>query len=162
MISADLGLKLADAKMADLGRVRRVIADRDTTSIFGGGGLPGQIKARKDALDDAISATKAVVAKGIVAGGGLALLRCIPAMEKAAGQCRFDTAFPDATRAAGCAALVGLAGSATPRTQADLTSILRSFSMATEDFGKVTFRTPFSNRASILSVSTLAGTRNDR
>lgn len=35
-----------------------------------------ELKARKDALDDAISATKAAVAEGIVPGGGLALLRC--------------------------------------------------------------------------------------
>ena len=38
------------------------------------------MKSRKDALDDAISATKAAVAEGIVPGGGLALLRCIDAV----------------------------------------------------------------------------------
>ena len=132
VISADLGLKLENAKVAHLGRARRVVADKDTTTIIGGGGDPGQIKARiaqiraqiekttsdydreklqerlaklaggvavirvgapseaemkarKDALDDAISATKAAVAEGIVPGGGLALLRCIPAVEKEAG-----------------------------------------------------------------------------
>ena len=35
------------------------------------------MKSKKEALDDAISATKAAVAEGIVPGGGLALLRCI-------------------------------------------------------------------------------------
>jgi len=35
-----------------------------------------EMKSKKEALDDAISATKAAVAEGIVAGGGLALLRC--------------------------------------------------------------------------------------
>ena len=40
------------------------------------------MKARKDALDDAISATKAAVAEGIVPGGGLALLRCVAAVAK--------------------------------------------------------------------------------
>ncbi len=132
VISADLGLKLENAKVAHLGHARRVVADKDTTTIIGGGGDPGQIKARiaqiraqiekttsdydreklqerlaklaggvavirvgapseaemkarKDALDDAISATKAAVAEGIVPGGGLALLRCIPAVEKEAG-----------------------------------------------------------------------------
>jgi chaperonin GroEL len=35
------------------------------------------MKARKEALDDAINSTKAAVAEGIVPGGGLALLRCI-------------------------------------------------------------------------------------
>ena len=39
-----------------------------------------ELKARKEALDDAISATKAAVAEGIVPGGGLALLRCIDAL----------------------------------------------------------------------------------
>jgi chaperonin GroEL len=132
VVSADLGLKLENVKITDLGRARRVIADKDTTTIIGGGGDPDQIKARiaqirmqidkttsdydreklqerlaklaggiavirvgapsesemkarKDALDDAISATKAAVAEGIVPGGGLALLRCIPAVEKEAG-----------------------------------------------------------------------------
>jgi chaperonin GroEL len=41
-----------------------------------------EMKAKKDALDDAISATKAAVAEGIVPGGGLALLRCIDAVSK--------------------------------------------------------------------------------
>jgi len=41
-----------------------------------------EMKARKDALDDAISATKAAVAEGIVPGGGLALLRCTDAVTK--------------------------------------------------------------------------------
>lgn len=43
-----------------------------------------EMKARKDALDDAISATKAAVAEGIVPGGGLALLRCVEAVEREA------------------------------------------------------------------------------
>jgi chaperonin GroEL len=36
-----------------------------------------EMKSRKEALDDAINATKAAVAEGIVPGGGLALLRCV-------------------------------------------------------------------------------------
>ena len=137
VISADLGLKLENAKLTDLGSARRVVADKDTTTIIGGGGDPAQIKARtaqirtqidkttsdydreklqerlaklsggvavirvgapsesemksrKDALDDAISATKAAVAEGIVPGGGLALLRCIPTLEKEASLCEGD------------------------------------------------------------------------
>ncbi|WP_342242103.1 chaperonin GroEL [Inquilinus sp. OTU3971] len=39
-----------------------------------------EMKTRREALDDAISATKAAVAEGIVPGGGLALLRCIDAV----------------------------------------------------------------------------------
>jgi chaperonin GroEL len=41
-----------------------------------------EMKSRKEALDDAISATKAAVAEGIVPGGGLALLRAIEAVER--------------------------------------------------------------------------------
>jgi chaperonin GroEL len=39
-----------------------------------------EMKSKKEALDDAISATKAAVAEGIVPGGGLALLRCTQAV----------------------------------------------------------------------------------
>jgi chaperonin GroEL len=48
------------------------------------------MKARKEALDDAISATKAAVAEGIVPGGGLALLRCINAVEDEEAKCEGD------------------------------------------------------------------------
>ena len=41
-----------------------------------------EMKSRKEALDDAISATKAAVAEGIVPGGGLALLRCMDVVAK--------------------------------------------------------------------------------
>jgi chaperonin GroEL len=41
-----------------------------------------EMKAKKEALDDAISATKAAVAEGIVPGGGLALLRCTEAVAR--------------------------------------------------------------------------------
>ena len=44
-----------------------------------------EMKSRREALDDAIAATKAAVAEGIVPGGGLALLRAIPALEKEEG-----------------------------------------------------------------------------
>ncbi len=48
------------------------------------------MKARKEALDDAISATKAAIAEGIVPGGRLALLRCIPAVEQEEAKCEGD------------------------------------------------------------------------
>jgi chaperonin GroEL len=125
VISSDLGLKLEDASLAQLGRVRRVVVAKDSTTLIGGAGehaavqsriaqlrdtrlhassdydrekldariarLAGgvavirvgapsesEMKARKDALEDAIAATKAAVAEGIVPGGGLALLRTLP------------------------------------------------------------------------------------
>jgi chaperonin GroEL len=45
-----------------------------------------EMKSRKEAFDDAISATKAAMAEGIVPGGGLALLRVIPAVEQEAAK----------------------------------------------------------------------------
>ncbi len=49
-----------------------------------------EMKSKKEALDDAISATKAAVAEGIVPGGGLALLRCIDAVAKEEEKCEGD------------------------------------------------------------------------
>jgi chaperonin GroEL len=49
-----------------------------------------EMKSRKEALDDAISATKAAVAEGIVPGGGLALLRCVAALTREEEQCAGD------------------------------------------------------------------------
>jgi chaperonin GroEL len=129
LVSEEIGLKLEDVKLEQLGRAKRVVADKDTTTIIGGAGdrkaidgrmaqirreiekatsdydkekleerlakLAGgvavirvgapsesEMKAKKDALDDAISATKAAVAEGIVPGGGLALLRCVDAVAR--------------------------------------------------------------------------------
>lgn len=55
-------------------------------------GAPSEVemKAKKDALDDAISSTRAAVAEGIVPGGGLALLRCITALEREEVTCEGD------------------------------------------------------------------------
>ncbi len=127
VVSEDLGLKLENISLAQLGKAKRVVIDKDNTTIIGGGGhrkaIDGRIeqirreiekttsdydkeklqerlaklaggvavirvgapaesemKAKKEAFDDAISATKAAVAEGIVPGGGLALLRCIDAV----------------------------------------------------------------------------------
>jgi len=49
-----------------------------------------EMKAKKEALDDAISSTKAAVAEGIVPGGGLALLRCIEAVAREEAACEGD------------------------------------------------------------------------
>ena len=127
LISEELGMKLEHATIEQLGRAKRVVVDKDNTTIIGGAGERKQIdgrveqirreidkatsdydreklqerlaklaggvavirvgapseaemKSKKEALDDAISATKAAVAEGIVPGGGLALLRCIDAV----------------------------------------------------------------------------------
>jgi chaperonin GroEL len=49
-----------------------------------------ELKSRKEAFEDALSATKAAVAEGIVAGAGLALLHAIPAVEKEEASCDGD------------------------------------------------------------------------
>jgi chaperonin GroEL len=137
LISEDLGRRLEDVQLASLGRAKRVVVDKDTTTIIGGAGaraaidgrmaqirheiekassdydrekleerlakLAGgvavirvgapsesEMKSKKDALDDAISATKAAVAEGIVPGGGLALIRCIDAVAKLEAQTEGD------------------------------------------------------------------------
>jgi chaperonin GroEL len=50
----------------------------------------GEMKSRKEAFEDAISATKAAIAEGIVPGAGLALLRAITAVEGLEPQCEGD------------------------------------------------------------------------
>jgi chaperonin GroEL len=49
-----------------------------------------EMKSRREALDDAINATKAAVAEGIVPGGGLALLRVVEAVEREESKCEGD------------------------------------------------------------------------
>lgn len=137
LVSEELGLKLEDTTLEQLGRAKRIVIDKDNTTIIGGGGdrkaiearmaqirheiekatsdydkekleerlakLSGgvavirvgapaeaEMKVKKDALDDAISSTKAAVEEGIVPGGGLALLKCIDAVERVEAQCDGD------------------------------------------------------------------------
>jgi chaperonin GroEL len=136
-IAEELGLKLENVALDSLGRAKRIVVDKDNTTIVGGVGdkkviegraaeirrqivdttsdydreklqerlakLTGgvavirvgapseaELKSRKEAFDDAISATKAAMAEGIVPGGGLALLRAIPAVEKEAANSTGD------------------------------------------------------------------------
>jgi chaperonin GroEL len=49
-----------------------------------------EMSSREEALDDAISSTKAAVKEGIVPGGGLALLRCMDAVSKEEGKSEGD------------------------------------------------------------------------
>ena len=137
VISEEIGLELKSVQLSQLGRAKRVVVDKENTTIIGGAGdksaiadriqmirkeieaatsdydreklqerlakLSGgvavikvgapsesEMKSRKDALDDAISSTKAAVAEGIVAGGGLALLRATPALASVETECEGD------------------------------------------------------------------------
>jgi chaperonin GroEL len=128
VISEELGLKLENIKLTDLGRAKRVTIDKDNTTIVEGYGDPKKIEGRvkqiktqieettsdydreklqerlakivggvavinvgaatetemkekKARVEDALHATKAAVEEGIVPGGGVALLRCISALD---------------------------------------------------------------------------------
>ena len=129
VISEDLGLKLENVKLTDLGRAKRITIDKDNTTIVEGAGSHDKIQGRvkqlktqveettsdydreklqerlaklvggvavinvgastetemkekKARVEDALHATKAAVEEGIVPGGGVALLRAIPSLEK--------------------------------------------------------------------------------
>lgn len=129
VISEDIGLKLENVKITDLGRAKRVTIDKDNTTIVEGAGSHDKIQGRvkqiktqveettsdydreklqerlaklvggvavinvgastetemkekKARVEDALHATKAAVEEGIVPGGGVALLRCISALDK--------------------------------------------------------------------------------
>jgi len=127
-ITEDLGLKLENLTLADLGKAKRVTVDKENTTIVEGGGKTSEIQGRvkqlrrqidettsdydreklqerlaklaggiavinvgastevemkekKARVEDALHATRAAVEEGIVAGGGVALLRTIKAIE---------------------------------------------------------------------------------
>ena len=128
-ITEDLGIKLENVKVEDLGRAKKVSIDKDNTTIVAGAGKASEIEGRikqlrtqiedsssdydkeklqerlaklvggvavikvgaatetelkekKARVEDAMHATRAAVEEGIVPGGGTALLRCLPALEK--------------------------------------------------------------------------------
>ena len=58
-----------------------------------GGATEIEVKERKDLVDDAFNATRAAAQEGIVPGGGVALLRAIPAVEKSRDRARGDEKF---------------------------------------------------------------------
>ncbi len=137
LISEELGLRLENVTVEQLGSCLRVEVKKDTTTIIGGAGtkeaiagrksdlrrridestsdydreklqerlakLSGgvavihvgaasesELKSRKEAFDDAISATKAAIEEGIVPGGGLSLLRLIPSLAAEETNCGGD------------------------------------------------------------------------
>jgi chaperonin GroEL len=128
-ITDELGIKLENVKMEDLGYAKKVIIDKDNTTIIEGAGKNSEIEGRikqlraqveettsdydkeklqerlaklvggvavikvgaatetelkekKARVEDAMHATRAAVEEGIVPGGGTALLRCLPALQK--------------------------------------------------------------------------------
>jgi len=129
VISEDLGIKLENVRLEDLGRAKKVTIDKDNTTLIEGAGKSSDIEGRvkqlrvqieettsdydreklqerlaklvggvavikvgaatetelkekKARVEDAMHATRAAVEEGIVPGGGVALVRCIPALDK--------------------------------------------------------------------------------
>src|SRR5574341_1542875 len=127
VIAEELGLKLEQATLKDLGRARRVVVEKETTTLVDGAGKKEDVEARikmirkqiedttsdydreklqerlaklvggvavinggsatetdmqekKARVEDALHATRAAVEEGIVPGGGVALLRALPAV----------------------------------------------------------------------------------
>src|SRR5690242_1311724 len=105
VISEELGVKLEATTLAQLGRAKRVVVDKDNTTIVDGRGKSADIQGRigeirsaidktatetemkekKARVEDALHATKAAAEEGIVPGGGVALLRVQGALEKIKG-----------------------------------------------------------------------------
>src|SRR5271166_5521407 len=128
-ITEDLGLKLENVKLEELGTAKKVTIDKDNCTIIEGGGKSAEIEGRvrqirtqvedttsdydkeklqerlaklvggvavikvgaatetelkekKARVEDAMHATRAAVEEGIVPGGGVALIRALPAIEK--------------------------------------------------------------------------------
>jgi len=137
LISEDLGVKLENLTLEQLGRAKKITVDKDRTTIVEGGGKHADIKRRieqlknqiettdsdydrekyqerlaklsggvavvsvgastetemkqkKARVEDALHATRAAAEEGIVPGGGVALLRCREAVEKARSGARGD------------------------------------------------------------------------
>jgi chaperonin GroEL len=137
VLAEELGLKIENLQLDELGKAKRVIIDREKTTIVQGAGakkaidgrcaeirkqieqttsdydkeklqerlakLSGgvalirvgapsetEMKNHKEAFEDAISATKAAMAEGIVPGGGLCLLRAIEAVQRTEDECSGD------------------------------------------------------------------------
>ncbi len=129
LIAEDLGIKLENIELDDLGQAKRIVVTKEETTIIDGAGtkadLEGRVKQiraqiedttsdydreklqerlakliggvavinvgaatetemkeKKARVEDALNATRAAVEEGIVPGGGVALIRCIPAVEK--------------------------------------------------------------------------------
>src|SRR5215216_1641630 len=86
VISEDLGIKLENVKLEDLGRAKKITIDKDNTTIVEGAGKETDIAARvktiKARVEDAMHATRAAVEEGIVPGGGVALVRAAKALDK--------------------------------------------------------------------------------
>ena len=138
--SEDLGRSLESIELSEMGRAKKIVVDKDNTTIIQGAGKQKDLKARaeqirtqheratsnydreklmerlakltsgvaivnvgaatetamkerKDAVEDALAATRAAAKEGYVPGGGVALIRAIEAVETAKKKARGDQKF---------------------------------------------------------------------
>jgi chaperonin GroEL len=89
VISEEAGMKLENALLSDLGRAKRVTIDKENTTIVEGAGKRADIQARIGQIKAQIDETKSDYDKeklqerlAKLSGGGIAYIRCIPALEK--------------------------------------------------------------------------------
>jgi chaperonin GroEL len=108
VVSEDIGIKLESITLQDLGKAKRITVKQiraqidDTTSDYDreklqerlakliggvavinvGAATETEMKEKKARVEDALNATRAAVEEGIVAGGGVALVRCLNALDK--------------------------------------------------------------------------------
>ena len=75
VISEEIGMELEKATLEDLGQAKRVVINKDNTTIIDGIGDEVEMKEKKARVEDALHATRAAVEEGVVAGGGVALIR---------------------------------------------------------------------------------------
>jgi len=137
VITEDLGLKLENIELAQLGRAKKIVVNKDNTTIIEGAGKKKDIQARcdqiraqiekttsdydreklqerlakltggvavinagaatetamkerKDLLDDALHATRAATAEGVIPGGGVIFLKAIKDVEKGRAKAKGD------------------------------------------------------------------------
>src|SRR6266853_2046137 len=77
-ITEDLGIKLENVKLQE--RLAKLVGGVAVIKV--GAATETELKEKKARVEDAMHATRAAVEEGIVPGGGVALLRCIPALDK--------------------------------------------------------------------------------
>ena len=82
VISEEKGLKLEQATLDMLGSADKVTVTKDNTTIVNGHGEKANIQ---DRVDDALSATRAAIEEGIVAGGGTTYIRALEALKDLKG-----------------------------------------------------------------------------
>ncbi|MDH4147143.1 MAG: chaperonin GroEL [Acidimicrobiia bacterium] len=125
LVSEELGEKLEHTSAAQLGRAHRVVVDKDSTTIVGGGGAPAEVEARRREIRDQIEASTSdwdrekLQERLAKLSGGVAIIRAgaVSEVELARSRESFDDAI-SAARAAIAEGIVPGGGTALLRVAA--------------------------------------------